>query len=133
VIAAMASDGERVYVPIVNHSMTVLNGGEVTEESEAKGEVVAIDLRTGKVIWETQFPGPAYGSLVVSNDVVFATSAEGVVHALSANSGGELWQAALPSGTNAGVMVSGDMLIAGAGLPVAEGQTAKLVAFKLGG
>jgi glucose dehydrogenase len=133
VIAGMASDGERVYVPIVNHSMTVRNGSEVTEESEAKGEVVAIDLRTGKVIWETQFPSPAYGSLIVSNEVVFATSAEGVIHALSANSGGEIWQAALPSGTNAGVMLSGDMLVTGAGLPVAEGQTAKLVAYKLGG
>jgi hypothetical protein len=30
-------------------------------------------------------------------------------------------------------MVSGDMMLAPAGLPVAEGQTAKLVAFKLGG
>jgi alcohol dehydrogenase (cytochrome c) len=133
VIAGMASDGERVYVPIVNHSMTVRNGYEVTEESTAEGEVVAIDLRTGKVAWEAQFPGPAYGSLVVSNDVVFATSAEGVIHALSAHSGGEVWQAALPSGTNAGVMLTGDMLVTGAGLPVAEGQTAKLVAYKLGG
>lgn len=133
VLAAMASDGKRVYVPIVNHSMTVKNGSEVTEESEATGEVEAIDLRTGKVVWEATFPGPAYGSLVVSNDVVFATSAEGVIHALSANSGGEIWQAALPSGTNAGVMVSGDMLVTGAGLPVAEGQTAKLIAYKLGG
>jgi glucose dehydrogenase len=133
VIAAMASDGERVYVPIINHSLTVKNGYETGEESEAKGEVVAIDLRTGKVIWEATFPSPAYGSLIVSNDVVFATSAEGVVHALSANSGGEIWQAALPSGTNAGVMVSGDMLVTGAGLPAAEGQTPKLVAYKLGG
>ncbi|HEV2856943.1 MAG TPA: PQQ-binding-like beta-propeller repeat protein [Solirubrobacterales bacterium] len=133
VIAAMASDGKRVYVPIVNHSMTVRNGYEVSEESTATGEVAAIDLRTGKVVWKAQVPSPAYGSLIVSNDVVFATSAEGVIHALSANSGGEIWQAALPSGTNAGVMVSGDMLVTGAGLPVAEGQTAKLVAYKLGG
>jgi outer membrane protein assembly factor BamB len=133
VIAAMASDGERVYVPIVNHSMTVRNGYEVSEESTAEGEVEAIDLRTGKVVWEATFPSPAYGSLIVSNDVVFATSSEGVIHALSANSGGEIWQGALPSGTNAGVMVSGDMLVTGAGLPVAEGQVAKLVAYKLGG
>lgn len=133
VIAGMASDGERVYVPIVNHSMVVRNGYEVTEESTATGEVEAIDLRTGKVVWEATFPGPAYGSLVVTNDVVFATSAEGTIHALSANSGGEIWQASLPSGTNAGVMVTGDMLVTGAGLPVAEGQTAKLVAYKLGG
>jgi alcohol dehydrogenase (cytochrome c) len=133
VIAAMASDGKRVYVPIVNHSMTVRSGSEVSEESTAEGEIEAIDLKTGKIVWETQLPSPAYGSLLVANDVVFATSAEGIVHALSANSGGEVWQAALPSGTNAGVMVSGDMMLAPAGLPVAEGQVAKLVAFKLGG
>lgn len=133
VIAAIASDGKRVYVPIVNHSMTVRNGSEVTEESTATGEVEALDLATGKVVWKAQLPGPAYGSLVVTNDVVFATTAEGTIHAFSAKSGGEIWQAALPSGTNAGVMVTGDMLITGAGLPVAEGQTAKLVAFKLGG
>jgi len=133
VIAGMATDGERVYVPIVNHSMVVRNGAEVTEESTAEGEVEAIDLRTGKVLWEAPFPGPAYGSLIVSNDIVFATSAEGTIHAISTHSGGEIWQAALPSGTNAGVMVSGDMLVTGAGLPAAEGQTAKLVAYKLGG
>ncbi|MGE5336144.1 MAG: PQQ-binding-like beta-propeller repeat protein [Nitrososphaerota archaeon] len=133
VIAPMATDGKRVYVPIVNHSMTVRNGYEVTEESTAAGEVEAIDLRTGKIVWEAQFPGPAYGALLVSNDLVFATSAEGIVHALSVNSGGEVWQAALPSGTNAGVMISGETLVTGAGLPVAEGQTPQLVAYKLGG
>jgi outer membrane protein assembly factor BamB len=133
VISAMASDGERLYVPIVNHSLTVRNGYETSEESGIEGEVEAIDLRTGKVVWEATFPGPAYGSLIVTNDVVFATSAEGTIHALSANSGGEIWQAALPSGTNAGVMVTGDMLVTGAGLPAAEGQVPKLVAYKLGG
>jgi alcohol dehydrogenase (cytochrome c) len=133
VIAAMATDGKRVYVPIVNHSMTVRSGSEVSEESTAAGEIEAIDLKTGKIAWQTQLPSPAYGSLLVANDVVFATSSEGIVHALSADSGGEVWQAALPSGTNAGVMISGDMMLAPAGLPVAEGQVAKLVAFKLGG
>ncbi|HEX5592581.1 MAG TPA: PQQ-binding-like beta-propeller repeat protein [Solirubrobacterales bacterium] len=133
VISAPASDGKRIYVPVINHSMTVRNGYEVSEESSATGEVVALDLATGKPVWNAQFTGPAYGSLMVSNDIVFATSAEGVVHVLSADSGGEVWQAALPSGTNAGVMISGDMLVTGAGLPAAEGQVPKLVAYKLGG
>lgn len=133
VIAPMASDGKRVYVPIVNHSMTVKSGYEVTEESTAAGAVAALDIKTGKKVWEAQLPSPAYGALVVSNDLVFATSSEGIIHALSADSGGEVWQAALPSGTNAGVMISGDSLVIGAGLPLAEGQTAKLVAYKLGG
>ncbi|HEX6782779.1 MAG TPA: PQQ-binding-like beta-propeller repeat protein [Solirubrobacterales bacterium] len=133
VVALAAADDKRIYVPIVNHSMTTINGEELTEESTATGAVVALDLASGKIVWEAEMSQPAYGSLVVSNDVVFATTADGVIHALDSAKGGEIWQAALPSGTNAGVMISGDTLVAGAGLPLAEGQTPKLVAYKLGG
>jgi outer membrane protein assembly factor BamB len=133
VIAPIATDGKRLYVPVVNHSMTVRSGSEITEESAATGEVVALNLKTGKQEWNRELEQPAYGATLVVNDVVFATTADGIVHALKADSGGEVWQAALPSGTNAGVMVSGDMLLAPAGLPLAEGQKASLVAFKLGG
>lgn len=133
VIAPVASDGKLIYVPVVNHSMTVRSGAEITEESEATGEVVALDAASGKIVWNRELIAPAYGATLVANDVVFATSADGVIHALKASTGGEIWQASLPSGTNAGVMVSGDMLLAGAGLPLAEGQEPKLVAYKLGG
>lgn len=133
VIAPMATDGKLLYVPVVNHSMTVRNGYEISEESSATGEVVALDVATGKIVWNRELEQPAYGATLVVNDVVFATTADGVIHALKADSGGEVWQAALPAGSNAGVMVSGDVMLAPAGLPVAEGQTAKLVAFKLGG
>ena len=133
-IAPMASDGKRVYVPVVNLSMTVKSGSEIAEEAEsATGEVVALDLGTGKVVWQAEVPAPAYGALLVSNDLVFATSNGGIVHAFDAAKGGEVWQTALPTGTNAGVMISGDTLVAGAGLPVAEGQVPKLVAYRLGG
>ncbi len=133
VIAPMATDGKRIYVPVVNHSMTVRSGSEITEESAATGEVVALDLKTGKQEWTRELEQPAYGATLVVNDLVFATTADGTIHALKAESGGEVWQAALPAGSNAGVMVSGDMLLAPAGLPVAEGQKAALVAYRLGG
>lgn len=133
VISPAAADAERVYVPIVNHSMTVKSGTEITEESAATGEVAALDIDTGKIVWTTETASPAYGALLVANDIVFATSAQGTIHALDAAKGGEVWQAALPAGANAGVMVSGDTLVIGAGLPMAEGQTPKLIAYKLGG
>ncbi len=133
VIAALASDGKSVYVPIVNHSMTVKSGSEITEESESTGEVVALSIKTGKIEWKRELESPAYGSLLVVNDLVFATTADGVIHALKKETGGEVWQQALPAGTNAGVMVSGEYLVAGAGLPAAEGQTPQLVAYKIGG
>jgi alcohol dehydrogenase (cytochrome c) len=132
VIALGAADDEHIYVPIVNHSLTLKSGTETSEESAATGEIAALELDTGKIAWTAEVPSPAYGSLLVSSDLVFATSSEGIVHALDAKSGGEVWQAALPSGTNAGVMISGDMMVVGAGLPLAEGQVPKLVAFKLG-
>lgn len=133
VVALAAADAKQIYVPVVNHSMTVVNGEEITEESEATGEVVALDLASGKIAWKAEMTQPAYGSLLVSNDVLFATTADGIIHALDTAKGGEVWQAALPSGTNAGVMVDGDTLVAGAGLPAVEGQLAKLVAYRLGG
>jgi alcohol dehydrogenase (cytochrome c) len=133
VIASMATNGKMIYAPVVNHSMVVKSGSEVTEESSATGEVVALDLATGKIAWNAEFEGPAYGSVTVVNDLVFATSAEGTVHAFDAKTGGEVWNVALSSGTNAGVTVNGDMLFAGAGLPVAEGQKPALEAFRLGG
>jgi alcohol dehydrogenase (cytochrome c) len=133
VIASMATDGKMIYAPVVNHSMVVKSGSEVTEESEATGEVVAIDLATGKIAWNAEFESPAYGSVSVVNDLVFATSAEGTIHAFDAKTGGEVWSVSLPAGTNAGVTISEDMVFAGAGLPVAEGQKPALVAFRLGG
>ena len=133
VIAPMAADDERVYTPIVNRSMTVKSGSEIAEGSADTGEVTALDLETGEILWEASFNSPIYGALLVVNDLVFATSAEGFIHALNVNSGSEVWGAKLPSGTNAGVMISGDMLVTGASLPAAEGQTPKLVAYKLGG
>jgi outer membrane protein assembly factor BamB len=113
--------------------MTVKSGSEVTEESEMTGEVVAIDIATGKIKWNRELEAGAYGATLITNDLVFATTADGVIHALKKETGGEVWQSALPSGTNAGVMVSGDMLLVGAGLPTAEGQTSELVAYKIGG
>jgi outer membrane protein assembly factor BamB len=133
VLAPMAASKSMVYVPVINHSMNVVSGSEVSEESAATGELAALDLATGKVAWKKTFPGPVYGAATLVNDLVFTTTAEGTIHALDAKTGGEIWQAALPAGTNAGVTVSGDMLIAGAGLPVAEGQVPTVVGFRLDG
>lgn len=133
IIAPLASDGKTLFVPIVNHSLTLVSGSETSESSAATGEMVALDAATGKFKWKQELAAPAYGAPTVVNDLVFATTSEGVVSALDKESGGEVWQASLPAGTNVGAMANGEYLIAPAGLPLVEGQEAQIVAFKLGG
>ncbi|HEU4393567.1 MAG TPA: PQQ-binding-like beta-propeller repeat protein [Solirubrobacterales bacterium] len=133
VIAPLATDGKSVYVPIVNHSMTVVSGSELSESSAATGEMVALDLATGKFKWKKQLPAPAYGAPTVVNDLVFETTSDGTIYVLDTKSGGEVSQLKLPAGTNAGVMANGEYLIGAAGLPLEEGQIPELVAYKLGG
>jgi len=134
VIAPLASDGKTVFVPVVNHSMTVVSGSEVTESSPTStGELVAIDVADGSVKWKVQLEAPAYGAPTVVNDLVFATISGGQVFAFDTENGGERWTGSLPAGTNVGVMISGDTVVAPAGLPLAEGQTPTIVAYRLAG
>lgn len=135
VIAPMSTDGETVFAPVVNSPATMVSGSEKTEGGgETSGEIVALDVAGGEIEWSHEFPGaPAYGATSVVNDLVFVTTFDGKVSAFDTSSGRLAWEATLPTATNAGVTIAGDTVIAAAGLPQAEGQTAQLVAYRLGG
>ena len=136
VIAPMSTDGSRVFVPVINHPVSVDASGEKIEETspENAGELVALDVKDGSVAWKHEFPtAPAFGATTVSNDVVFATTFDGKVWAYDTQSGRQLWQEQLPAGSNAGVTISGETVVAPAGLASAEGQTPEIVAYRLGG
>jgi outer membrane protein assembly factor BamB len=131
VIAPMATNGSTVFVPVVNHSVTIASQGETQENGPLAGELVALDTATGRVKWERKLPSAAFGAATAVNDLVFVTDFEGDLFALDANTGSVVWEAKLPAGTNTGVAVSGDTLIAPAGLPEGQGQQAALVAYRL--
>jgi outer membrane protein assembly factor BamB len=133
VIAPMAASKTTVFVPVVNHPLTVENGETIGEGEEMSGELVALDLATGKVKWNQAYEGAAFGAPVAVNDMVFVATFEGTLHGLDAKTGGEIWSASLPAGANSGITASGDSLVLAAGIPVAEGQVPALVAYRLGG
>jgi glucose dehydrogenase len=133
VISPMATDGSLVFVPVINHSLTILGNQEKQESGSLTGELVALDINSGKVAWKHQFSSGPFGGTTVVNDLVFATTYEGEVLAFDAERGRVVWQASLPTGSNVGVTVSGDTLLAPAGVPLAEGQAPELVAFRLAG
>ena len=136
VIAPMASDGKTLFVPIVNHSMTLVSCSEISEESAATGEMVALDVATGKVKWKTELPSPAYGAPTVVNDVVFATTSEGVVsRASTTRAAAKSGRRACRPGPTPGSMVNGEYLSPGgpAGGRRAGSPDRRLQARRLGG
>jgi len=134
VIAPMSTDGKSVFVPVVNSPISINAKGETSEGGgSASGEVVALDLASGAVKWKQQLATPAYGATTSIGDLVFATDYEGTVSAFKASNGQVLWREKLPAGTNSGVMAEGETLIAPAGLAATEGQTPKIVAYRISG
>jgi outer membrane protein assembly factor BamB len=133
VISPPAADATTVFVPIVNGGIEVTPEQTLSNTAELQGGMAALDIKTGKVLWEQEYQAAAYGSPVVMNDVVFFATFDGTVHGVDAKSGGEVWSASLPAGANSGVAASGNTLVVPAGIPAAEGQQPELVAFRLGG
>jgi outer membrane protein assembly factor BamB len=133
VIAPASTDGSLLFVPVINHSLTIAENSEKQESGELTGELVALDMATGGVEWKHKFSSAPFGATTVVNDLVFATTYEGTVFAFDTKGGRIVWQASLPTGTNVGVMANGDTLVAPAGVPLAEGQAPQIVAYRLSG
>jgi outer membrane protein assembly factor BamB len=133
VIAPMATNGSLVFVPVVNHSVTITSQSETEERSPLEGEIVALEVATGAVKWDQKLPSAAFGATTAVNDLVFVTSFTGKLFAFNDSNGSVAWEAALPAGSNTGVSVSGDTVVAPAGIAVESGQTPEIVAFRLPG
>jgi alcohol dehydrogenase (cytochrome c) len=131
----MSSDGDTVYVPVVDYPATYrrmeFTLPERDEPGTGRGAIVALDVATGRVKWERKLPYSPYGATTVVNDVVLATTYEGTVWALDARDGSVLWREVLSAGTDAPVAVAGDTIVTAASLPIAERARLAIIAYRL--
>jgi outer membrane protein assembly factor BamB len=131
----MAVAGGVVYVPVANLASiwktpeTGLGGANF---GDGTGEMVALDLATGRVLWDTKLPQMADGDATVVNDLVFTTTFDGYLIALARKTGAVVWKQKLPAFTNAPVAVVGNTLVTAASFPGGKGQTTEVIAFRLG-
>lgn len=100
--------------------------------TKGTGEMVALDLETGKILWDTKLPDTPYGAATYSNGLVFTTTFNGEVLAFDAKTGKQVWNAKLPAGTNSPIAIVGDTLVTAGGYPLSGSQKPAIVAFKLG-
>ncbi len=96
----MAYEEGVVYVAVANLSTTLsdldVNYGGATgtfDDEGNTGELPAIEVATGRVLWTTTRPTMALGAATISNDLVFTTTFDGTVYALSTRDGSIAWQA----------------------------------------
>jgi alcohol dehydrogenase (cytochrome c) len=68
-------------------------GGEKALVEEAWGAVRALDVKTGRKVWDFRLPSPPWaGVMATAGGLVFGGSNEGNVFALDAKTGKPLWQ-----------------------------------------
>jgi outer membrane protein assembly factor BamB/mono/diheme cytochrome c family protein len=131
----MAVDEGIAYVVSVNSYQvrkdpnSFIGGGQSFESSG--GDIAAIDVATGKRLWEEELPGIPFGAATVSNDMVFTTLYDGTVVGVSRKSGQIVWEAELPGGTNSPLVIEGDTLIAINSVPTGS-EKPQIVAYRLG-
>jgi outer membrane protein assembly factor BamB len=108
------------YVPVADLASTYAKpttGLGAASFGDGRGELVALDVKTGKILWDTKLSQMADGEATVVNDLVFTTTFDGHLLALDRASGKIVWNEKLPAFTNAPIAVSGDTLVTAASYP----------------
>ena len=124
-----------VYVPVANLASewkTRNTGLGSANFTQGKGEMMALDLASGRVLWDTKLPQMADGAATVANDLVFTTTFDGYVIAFRRRDGSIVWKQKQPAFTNAPIAIVGNTLITAASYPGGKGQTTEVIAFRLG-
>ncbi|KAI4351610.1 hypothetical protein L6164_005954 [Bauhinia variegata] len=113
-----ATDNERVYTNIANFegsNFTVIPSNRVANS----GGWVAMDAKTGKILWSTANPSntSANGPVSVANGVVFAgsTHAEGPIYAINAFTGQIIWSYLTGATVYGGMSISNGCIYMGNG------------------
>jgi outer membrane protein assembly factor BamB len=120
VLSNMAVADGQVYVatldvPITYTSLKSVIGNKAP--GAQTGEVEAISLATGKVLWDTKVSSMPLGAVTVTNDMVITTLYTGELIALNRTTGVIVFQLKLPTSTNAPITVFGNTVLVPAGGP----------------
>src|SRR4029079_13700953 len=116
-----ASNGSTVVVAANNLATTQTGQGnrfaKLADPSTGTGDLVAIDVSTGRIKWDAKLTSSPYGGAPIANDVVFTATSEGTIYGDDVDTAQRFWSTRLPAGTNTPVAVTGDALLTAASLP----------------
>jgi outer membrane protein assembly factor BamB len=113
----MSMAGGSVYVATVDLPFTVpkMSYPLGTPDGNGTGEIVALNLATGHVEWDTKVPAMPFGATTVSNDLVVTTLYNSELIALNRSTGAIVYRHSLPASTNAPIAIAGNAIVVPAG------------------
>jgi len=125
----MAYAGGAVFVPYVdlyvNYTGSRITGSQ--KFSEATGGLAAIQVDTGKIIWDRKLDSIDVGGATVVNDLVLTATFDGTIYAFLRDTGDLAWKFKAPAGINAWPAVAGNTIV----WPCGNGGNPSLIALRL--
>jgi outer membrane protein assembly factor BamB len=109
-----------VYVPVVNWGRKYFPDSLGDLIGAPTGELVAIRVEDGEILWTAPLDNANFGAATVVNDLVFTSTADGYVYAFARADGKQVWRYLAPMGINAPLAVAGDKLLIPAGTGIGE-------------
>ena len=91
------------------------------------GDVAAVDLATGKVLWSTKVDGDPLGGATVVGDLVLTGTFQGLLLGLNRRTGEIVWTETIPGGVNGQPAVTEDTIV----WPIGIGKPPAVVAYRL--
>lgn len=123
------SDG-MVYIPVVDMSTNYIPEGvnySSINFAAGKGELVAIDVNLGKILWTKTYDSLNIGAATVVNDVVFTATFSGMIYGYNAKTGAQLFSYQAPAGINSWPAVAGNTIV----WPAAVGGIPSIIALRV--
>ena len=119
------------WTPISSLSIGVENApqAEIQPFTEGKGGLVAIEVDTGKILWDRKLDSINVGGATVVNDLVFTATFDGTIYAFDGMTGEQVWNFTAPAGINAWPAVANDTIV----WPCGVGGTSQVIALRPGG
>ena len=114
----MAYAKGKIFASVVNvyteYSPTSVTG--VESFAKGTGDFVAIDVNTGKILWDNSLKMPGFAGATVINDLVFTATFDGMMYAYNIDTGAQVWSWQAPGPVNAWPSAAGDTLLVPVGL-----------------
>jgi len=116
-----------LYVPVVDlftdWTPTSLNASTLNF-AQGKGELVAINVSTGNILWSKFFDSINVGAATVVNDLVFTATFDGTIYGFRTTTGEQLFNYTAPAGINGWPAVAGNTIV----WPTGLGANASIIA-----